>query len=42
MEPERLEQIIKEAIPFSEHEDEAENIVSLSGYQVTKENYFLI
>ena len=40
MEPERLEQIIKEAIPFSEHEDEAENIVSLSGYQVTKGELF--
>lgn len=40
MEPKRLEQIVREAIPFSDHEDEAENIASLAGYQVTKGELF--
>lgn len=42
MEPEKLEleQIIKEAIPFLEHEEETETIVNLAGYQVTKGELF--
>ena len=39
-ESERLEQIIKEAIPFSEHEEATETIINLAGYQVTKGELF--
>ena len=40
MEPERLEQILNGAIPFSEHEEETETIINLAGYQVTKGELF--